>query len=257
MREVTLSMLCNPYTGEPFKLVNGSLVGTASGQTFPIRQGIPVILQKDGLSLRSRYFNWFYDRTAFAYDQTMKWSDILGSSSEEKLRREYVAALPVQPGDKVLDCATGTGSNLLHLPAHGEYYAQDISWQMLQRAEKKLHDVGRFIELFQCDGAALPFRNNSFDLVLQLGALQYFSDPFHCVSEMARAAKPGSVVHILDEISSGKRMLQRMPAHALYTTSQSSILQAIKHLAPHSMLDVESEILPGGDFYVLRFRKPG
>jgi len=250
-------MLCNPFTGEPFKLVDGSLVGVASGQTFPVRQGIPVILRREQQPVRNRFYAWFYDRVAFTYDRVMSWSDTLGSSSEEKLRRGYIKTLPVQPGDKVLECATGTGSNLLHLPAPAELYAQEISWQMLQHAAVKTQHAGLQVELFQCDGDTLPFRNNSFDLVFQMGALQYFADPFHCVSEMARVAKPGTVVHLLDEVSGGKRMLQRMPAHARYATSRSSVIKAITRLAPHSMEDVQTEVLPGGDFYVLRFRKPG
>ena len=39
MKLETLSMLCNPYKGEPFKLVDDTLVGVASGQSFPIRNG--------------------------------------------------------------------------------------------------------------------------------------------------------------------------------------------------------------------------
>ncbi len=256
MQEETLSMLCNPFTGEPFKLQGDRLVGVASGQSFPIREGIPVVMPPEGQPLRNRWQRRWYDAQAGVYDRLMSWSDSLGSSSEEKLRRQVIARFPVQPGDKVLECAAGTASNLLHLPAHGRYFAQDLSWRMLQQAQRKLQLNERQAELFQCDGAALPFRNNSFDLVFQMGALQFFGDPFRAVSEMARVAKAGSTVRLIDEVSGARRTLRRLPAHARYASSNTSAVRAMVRLVPQSMLEVETEVLPGGDFYLLRFRKP-
>lgn len=249
-------MLCNPFTGEPFKRQGDRLVGVASGQTFPIRQGIPVILNPADQPRRNRWYRRLYDAQAGIYDRLMQWSDILASSSEEKLRREVITKLPVQPGNKVLECAAGTTSNLLQLPTHGHYYAQDISWRMLQRAASKLQVHDRQAELFQCDGAALPFRNNSFDLVFQMGALQFFGDPFRAVSEMARVARRGSIVHLIDEVRGARRTLRRLPAHTHYASSKSGAVRAIVRLVPQSMQEVGTEILPGGDFYLLRFRKP-
>lgn len=249
-------MLCNPFTGEPFKRQGEQLIGVASGQSFPIRQGIPVIFNSDDQPWRNRWYRRLYDAQAGIYDRLMQWSDTLGSSSEEKLRRQVISSLPVQPGDKVLECAAGTASNLLHLPAHGKYYAQDISWAMLQRAADKLEAHKRQAELFQCDGAALPFRNNSFDLVFQMGALQFFGDPFLAVSEMARVARPGSMVHLIDEVRGARRTLRRLPAHARYASSKAGAVRAMVRLVPHSMQEVDTEVLPGGDFYRLRFRKP-
>lgn len=256
MRAETLAMLCNPFTGEPFKLVNDQLFGVASGQSFPIRQGIPVILDSAHTPWHSRRQRWLYDGYALVYDQLMDWSEKLHSSSEASIRREYIAQLPISVGDKVLECATGTASNLLHLPSTGEYYAQDLSWQMLVRAQRKLIDAGRTAELFQGDGAYLPFRDQSFDLVFQMGALQFYADPFRGVSEMARVAKPGVKVFIIDEVEGAIRLLRRLPAHAKHAKAASMAVNAISVLVPPSMQQVNTKMLPGRDFYVLSFTKP-
>ena len=256
MRADTLELLCNPYTGEPFKLVDNMLVGVASGQSFPIRQGIPVIHDPTHHPWRVRWNRFLYDLYALMYDRIMDWSEILKSSSEASIRREYIANLPVASGYKILECATGTASNLLQLPLQGEYYAQDLSWQMLVRGQQKLENAGRSAELFQGDGAFLPFRNQTFDLVFQMGALQFYTDPFKGVSEMARVAKPGAQVHIIDEVRGAIRTLRRLPAHAHHAKGKTIAVKATAVLVPPSMQEIETEILPGGDFYALRFTTP-
>ncbi len=256
MQPETLEMLCNPYTGEPFKRVGETLVGIGSGQVYPIRNGIPVILNHPSLQGRNRYYRWLYDRVAFAYDSIIATGSRLKVGTEQKIRQSYIQALDIIPGAKVLETAIGTANNLPHLPENIQYYGQDISWGMLRRAQRRAKRLGRQVELFQGDGAYLPFRDQSFDLVLHMGGLQFYSDPFRGVSHMARVARSGTTIHILDEARAAMRILKRMPAHAKYSGDIEMAVGALGRLVPHNMQAVHSQILPGGEFFALTFQKP-
>lgn len=256
MRPETIELLCNPYKGEPFRLEDNHLVGAASGQRFPIREGIPVILAEPSFQARSRWLRWFYDRAAFAYDATLGVGNRLGINSEGAVRREAIAGLDIPSHGKVLETAAGTGSNRLVLPGPMDYYGLDLSWNMLSRARRKAEQAGLEAEWFQGDGAYLPFRDDTFDLVFQMGALQFFADPFRGVSEMARVAKPGTTVHLIDEIGGAVRTLKRLPAHAKFAASQESAVGAMTRLVPPSMIQVDSARITGTDFYALTFNKP-
>ncbi len=256
MRPETLNLLCNPYKGEPFIQVGETIQGVASKQTFSIREGIPVILAEEGLTGRNRQSKLIHDFFAFSYDAVVSLGDRIRLNSEHLVRQEYIAKLPIQPGEKVLETAAGTASNLFYLPEGVDYYGLDISFPMLKRARRKAQKAGRQIELIQADCAYIPFRDEAFEHVFHMGGLQFFQDPFKAVSEMARVAKPGSTIHILDEVSGAVPMLARMPAHKKYATDAESAVEGVKRLVPFSMQAAESKIIPNTDFYALTFTKP-
>jgi ubiquinone/menaquinone biosynthesis C-methylase UbiE len=255
MRPETLDLLCNPYKGEPFVRDGNTLIGIASKQTFPIRDSIPVILtdaSTDGLNRRSKLI---YDLTAAIYDPIVTLGDNLGLNTEGRVRRDYIASLEINPGDRVLETAAGTASNLFHLPEQIEYYGLDISLPMLKCAKRKASDGNREAEFIQADGAYIPFRDESMNLVFQMGGLQFMQDPFRAVSEMARVAKPGAQIHVIDELRGAIQTLGRMLAHSKYATKEKAV-EGMKRLVPQSMTEIESQMIEGTHFYALRFRKP-
>ncbi len=71
---------------------------------------------------------------------------------------------------------------------------------MLKRAQRKAQKANRQIELVQADCGFIPFCDERFDLVFQMGGLQFVSAPFKAISEMARVARPGATIHIIDEV---------------------------------------------------------
>lgn len=256
MRPETVELMCNPYKGEPFIWLDHQLVGAASGQVFQIRDGIPVILAPEGIQGKNRTSKLLHDWLAFGYDAIVSLGDKIQLNSELRVREQYVAELQLNPGNKILETAAGTASNLFHLPDHIDYYGLDISFQMLKYARKKARSANRTVELIQADAAHIPFRDDTFDLVLQMGGLQFMEDPFKSVSEMARVAHPGSSIHIIDEIGGAVRTLSRLPAHQQYAQDKQSAVEGMKRLAPQSMVNVTSTIIDNTDFYALSFEKP-
>jgi ubiquinone/menaquinone biosynthesis C-methylase UbiE/uncharacterized protein YbaR (Trm112 family) len=256
MRSETIHLMCNPYYGEPFKLDGDNLVGTATGKLYPIKNGIPVILENTDRPRQTAFSRLSYDLLAFAYDPIVRFGEILKVNTENTVRETVVKNLPVNPGDKVLETAVGSGSNFHYLPPDGDYYGLDLSLPLLRRAKRKLANKLPNLELFQADGAYVPFRDDTFDLVFHMGGIQFYADPFRGVSEMARVAKPGTTVYVIDEISGAVRTLRRLPAHRRYSLTPEQALEGITHLVPHSMQNKTCTPIPDTDFYLLSFRKP-
>jgi ubiquinone/menaquinone biosynthesis C-methylase UbiE/uncharacterized protein YbaR (Trm112 family) len=256
MRPETIQIMCNPYHGEPFKLEGETLIGTASGRKYPIIDGIPVILEKSGHPKQTAFSRLFYDFLAFAYDPVVRLGELLKVNTENLVRDQVIQDLPINPGDRVLETAVGSGSNYRFLPDHAEYYGIDLSLPLLKRAQTKLAQSHQQVELFQADGAYIPFRDDTFDLVFHMGGIQFYTDPFRGVSEMARVAKPGTKVFIIDEVGGAVRTLRRLPAHRRYSLTSEKALEGITHLVPHSMREKACRQIPGTDFYLLTFIKP-
>lgn len=256
MRDETLALMCNPYKGEPFSRKNETLVGAASGQIFQIRDGIPVILAEEGLQGRNRTSKILHDIWAFGYDAIVSLGDKIQLNTELMVREKFIAELKTKPGDKVLETAVGTASNLLYLPESVNFFGLDISYPMLMHARRKAKAAGREIELVQADAGHIPFRDETFDLVFQMGGLQFVEDPFKTINEMARVATPGAFIHIIDEVSGAVRTLSRLPAHKQYAIDKKAAIEGIQRLAPQGMVNVTSQIIDKTDFYALSFLKP-
>lgn len=237
-------------------LEDKTLVGVSSGQRFPIRKGIPSFVSVKHTPRRNRFWQWLYDRVAFAYDFVLKVGPRINYGTEQKVRQEYIANLEIESGAKILEVGVGSADNFQFLPVNCDCYGLDISWNMLLRAQRNLTTWGRSAQLFHADGQYIPFHDNTFDLVFQMAVLQHYADPFIGIREMARTTKPGAAVIVIDEVSAAQRTFKRLPAHAQFARDKASALEALPRLVPHGMRDIKAEILPSGEFYALEFRKP-
>jgi ubiquinone/menaquinone biosynthesis C-methylase UbiE len=121
-----------------------------------------------------------YDERAATYD----------ASEMHRRLTEEVARFVGQPGDVVLDVATGTGLMLRSL--HGRYGAArmvgvDLSPRMLAVARAALPEA----RLVVGDAARLPVPDDSADLVTCITALHLFADPDAAIAEWSRVLRPG------------------------------------------------------------------
>ncbi len=96
-----------------------------------------------------------------------------------------VGAVPVEPGDRVLDVACGTGVVTRLLADKAErVVGLDLNDAMLAVARRLRPDV----RWQQGDAGALPFPDGSFDLVVSQAALMFFPDRVAALREMGRVA---------------------------------------------------------------------
>jgi SAM-dependent methyltransferase len=104
----------------------------------------------------------------------------------------------LQPGQRVLDMACGTGI-VARLAApilgrEGSVLGIDLNAGMLGLARREAPSGGASLKWEQADAAALPCRDADFDVVLCQQGLQFFPDRGAALREMHRVLRPGGRV---------------------------------------------------------------
>lgn len=108
---------------------------------------------------------------------------------------DLLAALAVQPGDKVLDVASGTGEPALTLARrHNDIQIEgvDSAAGMIRVAQNKAVREGlHHLRFDTMPAERLAFADASFDRVLCRFGVMLFEDPQRGLEEMRRVLKPG------------------------------------------------------------------
>lgn len=238
MDSETLSLLRPPGGGRKLQIISqestkGSseaLYDNESKRIFPIRQGIPDFYEPDNTLDRKR--DNFYEVVAPMYD-FLHHIQSIRKGGERKLREEFLQELSIKAGDKVLEVSVGTGANLRYLPREAHYFGLDISWEMLKRCSKQVQRQGIGVQLVMGDAEALPFADNSFDVVFNSLGFRQINDKRKALGEMIRVAKPGAKIMIADQLKTG------VPVELL----------------PMGVNNVQTKVVEGWSMYCLSFYK--
>ena len=135
MKITTVALLRSPLTHEPLNWLpepgpSGSrqpvLVSTPSGKRFAIRDGIPLLLDEVKLASFNRRYQRFYNTIARCYDPAIKVLAYLTGGHKARARQEYLQAVEIQEGNRVLEVSIGTGANLRYLPVEAQYFRVNI-----------------------------------------------------------------------------------------------------------------------------------
>jgi ubiquinone/menaquinone biosynthesis C-methylase UbiE len=116
---------------------------------------------------------------------------------------------------RVLDVATGAGHTAMAFAPHvAHVVASDVTAEMLGQAAKLAAEKGLAnLETARADAGALPFADQSFDLVTCRLAAHHFPDPAAFVGEGWRVLKLGGILALVDNVSPDGTMLpQATPA---------------------------------------------
>lgn len=113
------------------------------------------------------------------------------------IAEDLIAAAQLRSGEQVLDVACGTGivSRLAarQVMPSGTVSGVDINPGMIAEAKRACADVAD-IDWHEADAAALPFPDDSFDVVLCQMGLQFFPAKLPPLKEMRRVLRPGGRV---------------------------------------------------------------
>lgn len=260
----TISMLCNPYTQEPFELkiikTEGGeedkfLESIKSGQRFPFHNEIPVLYDASLLQGYNLRYNSFYRKVARFYDPAMKMLALFSGGGEKNFRRQYIEKLEIEKDSKVLEVSIGTGVNIPLLPDYGNYYGLDLSWEMLTQCQRKMRRWKHQLELFYGNAELLPFRTEIFDVVFHVGGINAFSDRAKAIAEMVRVAKSGTRIVIADETSKMMEALSWMPSVRKMIVEWGDRFNAPVELLPKNVKDIQVRTIVKDLFYELSFRK--
>ncbi len=92
---------------------------------------------------------------------------------------------------RILDIASATGMSFRFLEKFGDVRGIDISEETIRLCKSR--GVDRIV---RADAMKLPFRDDSFDAVLALDALEHFDDDHAAIEEIRRVARPGALILI-------------------------------------------------------------
>jgi demethylmenaquinone methyltransferase/2-methoxy-6-polyprenyl-1,4-benzoquinol methylase len=136
-----------------------------------------------------------FDRIAGVYDLM---NSVMTAGLHHRWRSRAADLAALEPGDSVLDVATGTGDLAIELSGRvgpdGEVVGSDFSEGMLELARQKAPEL-RFEH---GNALALPYDDDSFDAAAVGFGARNFSDLPQGLREMARVVRPGGRVVILE-----------------------------------------------------------
>ena len=127
------------------------------------------------------------------------WGRLIG----ERMGRQHlpetlwtVSLLDVAPTDWVLDIGCGAGRAIELVAARvpdGHVCGIDLSHAMVRAATRRNARAIRMgrVEVQRGDVADLPYADHSFDKVLSIHTLYFWTDPERAIAEIARVLKPG------------------------------------------------------------------
>jgi demethylmenaquinone methyltransferase / 2-methoxy-6-polyprenyl-1,4-benzoquinol methylase len=133
-----------------------------------------------------------FDRIARVYDRM---NSVMTAGMHHRWRERAADLAQVGPGSRALDVATGTGDLALELSRRGaEVIGMDFAPAMLEIAREKAPGLN----FEEGDALALRHPDGSFDAVTVGFGARNFADLDRGLSEMARVAKPGGRVVVLE-----------------------------------------------------------
>ena len=169
---------------------------------------------EDRVEIDSRRVERVYSILARVYDGAFDWA--LGPG-----RRIAVSALPVKPGERVLEVGVGTGLSLPYYPSDCQVSGIDISEAMLERARERVDELGRAdIDLRRMDASALSYPDETFDHVLAPYVISVVPEPERVMAEIRRVCKPGGTVMVVNHFHCATRGLLRWGESLLTPASQ-------------------------------------
>ncbi|HXQ25596.1 MAG TPA: methyltransferase domain-containing protein [Candidatus Acidoferrales bacterium] len=142
------------------------------------------------------------------------YSSSLTHSDPEALRKVVELARP-KSTDIALDIATGAGHTALALAPHvAKVIAYDMTEEMLAETRRNAAARGLAnVSTQQGIAESLPFPDATFDIVSVRQAPHHFTDVRAAVREMARVAKPGARVIVIDSTAPEDESLERQWNH--------------------------------------------
>lgn len=129
-------------------------------------------------------------------------NSILSFGVHSAWRKKTVLESGAKPGDRVLDCATGTGDLALEFKktvGHTGYVlGTDFCKEMIEHAPDKAEEMQLVVDFEVADAMNLPYEDNSFDITSIAFGIRNVDDPSVSLKEMARVVKPGGKVVVLE-----------------------------------------------------------
>ncbi len=129
-------------------------------------------------------------------------NQVLSLGLHHRWRAAAVRLSGAKPGDRVLDCATGTGDLAFAFQRavgpRGEVVGTDFCAEMLDLARAKADRERLPVRFEEADAMCLPYGDGTFDASSIAFGIRNVDDPAQGILEMARVVRPGGAVVVLE-----------------------------------------------------------
>lgn len=127
---------------------------------------------------------------------------ILSFGIHHAWRAETVRLSGAKLGDRVLDCATGTGDLAIEFKhkvgESGEVVGTDFCKEMIEHAPEKAEKEKVDVLFEVADAMDLPYEDDRFDISSIAFGIRNVDDPVVALKEMSRVVRPGGKVVVLE-----------------------------------------------------------
>jgi SAM-dependent methyltransferase len=115
------------------------------------------------------------------------------------MAEQLAEAADLQPGQKVLDVASGNGNAALAAARRfGEVTALDYVPMLLEEGRQRATAEGLPIDFLEGDAENLPFEDASFDVALSTLGVMFAPDQDKAASELLRVVRPGGTIGMVN-----------------------------------------------------------
>ena len=187
---------------------------------------------------------------------------VLSYGQDARWKARLVSLANVQPGDRALDLACGTGDIAFGVAAKGaRTIGIDITHRMLQLARRRAASAGasstQAVDFVTGDMTCLPLPAASFDLVTTGYGLRNVPDLDAAIDEIARVLRPGGRLVSLDFNRPESGPVRA--AYLAYLTVVGSALGWVLHRDPDTYRYIPASIrrYPGARGVADRLRARG
>ena len=112
---------------------------------------------------------------------------------------ELVRACGVRAGDHVLDVAAGSGNAAIPAAQAGAIVtASDLTPELFDAGRRIARERGVELEWVEADAEALPFADNSFDVVLSTVGAMFAPHHQATADELIRVVRPGGTIGMIN-----------------------------------------------------------
>ncbi|MCK4834381.1 MAG: class I SAM-dependent methyltransferase [Gammaproteobacteria bacterium] len=189
--------------------------------------------------------------------------DALVSGPLDFYREKSLSRITDTNNKYILINGIGSGLDIPFLPTDACYIGTDITPAMLRRAKKRAaedkSEPSLDISFQVADSQALPFQDNSFDIIIMHLILAVVPDPVLALQEADRVLKPGGKIYLFDkfirpgQLAIVRRLLSIFVRH--FATRTDVVFENVLKTCPELHLVQDEPALAKGWFRLIELEK--